>query len=53
MTDITHFVNVITRILSQFQEDEVLTDLCPECGEPLVREGGCIGCKNCGYSKCG
>lgn len=53
MTDITHFVSVITRILSQFQEDEVLTDLCPECGEPLVREGGCIGCKNCGYSKCG
>ena len=27
--------------------------LCPECGEPLVFEGGCNSCKNCGYSKCG
>jgi len=25
---------------------------CPECGEPLVHEGGCDCCKNCGYSKC-
>ena len=25
---------------------------CPECGEPLVFEGGCNSCKNCGYSKC-
>lgn len=28
------------------------TALCPECGEPLVFEGGCNSCKNCGYSKC-
>lgn len=26
--------------------------LCPECGEPLVFEGGCNSCKSCGYSKC-
>ena len=26
--------------------------VCPECGEPLVFEGGCNTCKNCGYSKC-
>jgi len=25
---------------------------CPECGEPLVHEGGCDICKNCGWSKC-
>ena len=25
---------------------------CPECGEPLVFEGGCNICKNCGWSKC-
>lgn len=25
---------------------------CPECGEPLVFEGGCNSCKSCGYSKC-
>lgn len=26
--------------------------LCPECGEPLVFEGGCCTCKSCGYTKC-
>ncbi len=26
---------------------------CPECGEPVVHEGGCVICGNCGYSKCG
>ncbi len=26
---------------------------CPECGEPLEHEGGCVICKSCGYSKCG
>lgn len=25
---------------------------CPECGEPLVFEGGCNSCKNCGWTKC-
>lgn len=26
--------------------------VCPECGEPLVFEGGCNVCKSCGWSKC-
>lgn len=26
--------------------------ICPECGEPLVFEGGCNVCKSCGWSKC-
>ena len=25
---------------------------CPECGVELTNEGGCVTCKNCGYSKC-
>jgi len=25
---------------------------CPECGEPLIFEGGCNICKACGWSKC-
>lgn len=25
---------------------------CPECGEPLEHEGGCVVCKTCGFSKC-
>lgn len=26
---------------------------CPECGEKLENESGCVICKYCGYSKCG
>ena len=26
---------------------------CPECGAPVVHEGGCVICRQCGYSKCG
>ena len=29
-----------------------ISALCPECGEPLVFEGGCNICKSCGWSKC-
>jgi ribonucleoside-diphosphate reductase alpha chain len=25
---------------------------CPECGERLRNEGGCVVCPSCGYSKC-
>ena len=27
-------------------------ELCPECGAPLIHEGGCVSCKNCSWSKC-
>lgn len=26
---------------------------CPECGSKLEHEGGCVSCRNCGFSKCG
>ncbi len=26
---------------------------CPECGEKVEHEGGCMICRNCGFSKCG
>ncbi len=29
------------------------TSHCPECGEKLEHEGGCVVCRSCGYSKCG
>ena len=28
------------------------TAKCPKCGSNILHEGGCIICKNCGYSKC-
>jgi ribonucleoside-diphosphate reductase alpha chain len=30
----------------------VLPPGCPECGEPLVMQGGCQNCASCGYSVC-
>lgn len=31
---------------------KILLNPCPQCGEPLVFEGGCNICKSCGWSKC-
>ena len=30
----------------------VIKPTCPECGEPLVFEGGCSRCPSCGWSRC-
>ena len=37
---------------SESEEDLTTKATCPECGEPLVFEGGCNVCKVCGWSKC-
>lgn len=42
---------------STWEEDKI-SDLefqstCPECGKPVEHEGGCMVCRNCGFSKCG
>ena len=30
-----------------------MTDTCPACGSPNIRrEGGCLKCLNCGWSRC-
>ena len=26
--------------------------ICPDCGESLVHENGCVSCRSCGFSKC-
>lgn len=31
---------------------KIPTELCPECGEPVMFEGGCKICKSCGWTKC-
>lgn len=28
-------------------------NVCPECGRQVEHEGGCMICRNCGFSKCG
>lgn len=31
---------------------KTVTFKCPECGEPVNFEGGCMTCPNCGWTKC-
>ena len=45
----------IIRTLRKFQKskDEYLSDeRCPECNGRLIRDGGCIKCIDCGWSRC-
>ena len=38
----------------EMEIDEMsLGGACPECGKTVEHEGGCVICRNCGYSKCG
>ncbi|MBI4720159.1 MAG: vitamin B12-dependent ribonucleotide reductase [Chitinivibrionia bacterium] len=41
--------------LHSAQESRVnyLAGQCPECGNALIYESGCLLCRMCGYSKCG
>ena len=52
---ITSFPNTLSRVLSKYlpKQKEKMKETCPECQGELVREGGCIQCKSCGWSKCG
>nr|DAP18772.1 MAG TPA: ribonucleoside-diphosphate reductase, adenosylcobalamin-dependent [Crassvirales sp.] len=51
--NISSFSSAMCRILAKYIPDgEVKGEVCPDCGGTLVREGGCIHCKDCGYSKC-
>ena len=44
----------VTDETKAFKENNHLSSdvKCPQCGEPLVFEGGCNVCKSCGWSKC-
>ncbi len=34
-------------------EQSINIKTCPDCGSDVEHEGGCVVCRNCGYSKCG
>lgn len=36
----------------EYVEETTSKPICPECGEELIFEGGCIICRSCGFSKC-
>lgn len=49
--DITSFGKAISRVLKKYTTITT-KEICPECSNNLVFEGGCSVCPNCGYSKC-
>lgn len=50
--NITSFSSAMCRILAKYIGSKEIKEACPECGGKLVRDGGCIHCIDCGYSKC-
>ena len=51
--DVTSFSKAISRTLKKYIKDGTIrSGNCPDCGSVLISEGGCLVCKECGYSKC-
>ena len=44
--------NEQTEIIDKDKEDKEDGDKCPECGEKLIRSGGCMQCNNCAWTRC-
>lgn len=43
----------LSNMTEQENANAILDDNnCPECGAKMEHEGGCISCRQCGYSKC-
>ena len=54
-SNIASFSAAIRRYLSRYVEDEIDGEGCPNCGDKLIMQDGCVKCVNpeCGYSRCG
>lgn len=50
--NITSFTSAMCRVLNKYITDVETGEKCPECGGELIREGGCVHCKECGWSRC-
>ena len=44
-------------IPTRYWQSNTLTNnnirVCPECAGPVVRNSGCITCRQCGWGRCG
>lgn len=50
---ISSFSSAMCRILAKYIDNsEVKGEVCPDCGGKLMREGGCIHCLDCCWSRC-
>ena len=45
----------VERALKKYIQDGTVVQgqVCPNCGQPLIYEEGCMHCRECGYSRCG
>ena len=45
----------VERALKKYIQDGTVVQgqVCPNCGQPLIFEEGCMHCRECGYSRCG
>ncbi len=51
--NISSFSSAMCRILNKYiKPNEVKGEVCPQCGGKLIRDGGCIHCMDCDFSKC-
>jgi len=59
------FIEVVCKVANEYFKGKPLEDKpksvntglpkeqeCPDCGHIVIREEGCLNCKNCGWSKC-
>ena len=44
--------NEKVEIIGKENKDKEDGDKCPECGEKLIRSGGCMQCNNCSWTRC-
>ncbi len=54
---ISSYPKMLGRVLRKYKflvlEQKKSSEVCPNCGNPLVVRDGCIECLNCTYTKCG
>ncbi len=53
--DLTKSAKILARILKKYIPDntKVTGENCPNCSSELIRQEGCVSCRNCHFSKCG
>jgi len=53
---VSDFMAVVSRVLNKYAKNVTYSDkndnVCPNCGELMINESGCIKCMSCYYSKC-
>ena len=47
------YIDTDTGFFDDFNTESNAKSYCPDCGEPVTYEGGCVVCHSCGWSRCG